>query len=73
MLKRKKIVIKNDYGGDYFDIDSKWIRAENSTGFFDDILNKPEGALVIWSMHEDKMFSYEESLKWVRENKRDEK
>ncbi|RLI44770.1 hypothetical protein DRO61_11735 [Candidatus Bathyarchaeota archaeon] len=70
MLKRKKIRTRNEYTGGYSDISSNWLRADNSTGFFDDLLNKPEGSLVVWSMHEDKLYSYDTALKWVRENKR---
>ncbi len=69
MLRRKRIkIIKNEYDGDYSDIDNNWLKVGNTTGFFEDILNKPKGSLVIWSMYEDKLYSYETALKWVREN-----
>ncbi len=73
MLKRKEVRIKNEYDGNYSDISSNWLRADNKTGFFDDLLNKPKGSLVIWSMYEDKLYSYDTALKWFRENGREEK
>ena len=73
MLKRKKRVkinIKNEYDGDYSDIDNCWLSSSNKTGFFEDLSNLPEGCLVIWSMYEDKLYSYDNSLEWLRRNKK---
>jgi hypothetical protein len=71
MLKRKKIInIKNEYEGDYSDIENGWLKSDNKKGFFDELLNRPKGSLVIWSMFEDKLYSYETSLEWIRENGR---
>ena len=74
MLKRKKIKsikIKNECYGDYSDMDSRWLRADNKTGLFEDLINVPEGCLIVWSMYEDGIYSLDDSLNWVRLNSKE--